>query len=371
MAGIYIHIPFCRKACYYCDFHFSVNHDLKKEVVESIVKELFLRKDYLNHKSISTIYLGGGTPSLLTKDELEKIFDAVHNNFTIDANAEITVEGNPDDLTKEKIRELQAASVNRLSVGVQSFFNEDLKWMNRAHSAEQSLDCIRFAQDAGLNNISIDLIYGLPDPVGKCWDENLEEASRQNVQHLSCYCLTVEERTPLASLINKGQSKAPDEENAASQFERLMSFSKDKGWIHYEISNFCRDGLFSRHNMAYWNGEEYLGVGPSAHSFNRLSRQWNIANNHKYVASIANNVIPSEIEHLTPVQGLNESVMTSLRTMWGLNLSNYSESDAELLDLKSVAFRSGGFLEKIDDTLVLTDKGKLIADKIILEMMFE
>jgi oxygen-independent coproporphyrinogen-3 oxidase len=316
MAGIYIHIPFCKQACHYCDFHFSVNRETSDRMVNAIIRELQLRKDYLADHSIHTIYFGGGTPSLLAPADLEKIFSALHAHFQIDNQAEITLEANPDDLSGEKISSLKKTPINRLSIGIQSFFEDDLKWMNRAHTASQSTDAVKLAQDAGFNNISIDLIYGLPGSTDHGWEENLERAFALNVQHLSCYCLTVEPRTALATFIKNGKSPGINEDQAARQFEILMQRAKDGGWKHYEISNFCRDNYFSRHNTSYWSGEKYLGLGPSAHSFNGLTRQWNISHNLQYIQGIEKDVVPAEVETLTSIQRLNEYIMTSLRTMW-------------------------------------------------------
>jgi oxygen-independent coproporphyrinogen-3 oxidase len=374
MAGIYIHIPFCRQACHYCDFHFSVNLETKEKMVDAIIAEIEMRKNYLDNEVIHTIYFGGGSPSLLEKNHLDKIFDALHSMYQIDADAEITLEANPDDLTPEKIAALKGTPVNRLSIGIQSFYDSDLRWMNRLHTAEQAITSVKAAQQEGFNNISIDLIYGLPELTNQQWDDNLSKAFNLNIQHLSCYSLTVEPKTALASFIKKGISKNISEESAATQFEMLMARIKKEGWQHYEISNFCREGLHSRHNSSYWKGEKYLGIGPSAHSFNGSSRQWNIANNHQYLSGIEKGISPFEHEILSPVQRINEYIMTSLRTMWGLDLkkvySGYGENYIAPLIATGNKLKENGWLNLEDDKLILTDSGKLVADRIVLELMF-
>jgi oxygen-independent coproporphyrinogen-3 oxidase len=287
MAGIYIHIPYCKQACHYCDFHFSVKKETKDVFVNSLLREISIQKNYIEGEKIETIYLGGGTPSLLSTDELKRIFEALHQNFEIDSDAEITLEANPDDLIREKISELKSSLVNRLSIGIQSFFDYHLKWMNRAHNSNEATESVKRAQDSGFENITIDLIYGLPDLTNADWEKNIETAFDLNVQHLSCYSLTVEPRTALAHFIASGKSKNLNEEQAAEQFEILIKRMKDHNWLHYEISNFSSEEKYiSRHNSSYWKGEKYLGLGPSAHSFNGSSRQWNARNNHLYIDSL-------------------------------------------------------------------------------------
>lgn len=373
MAGIYIHIPFCRQACHYCDFHFSVKQEGREKIVFSLIKEMELQQDYLQREEINTIYLGGGTPSLLSQGELERIFDGLHHYFNIDKHAEITLEANPDDLTIKKIEALKLSPVNRLSIGIQSFFDTDLKWMNRAHSSQQALSSVKDAQAAGFNNVSIDLIYGLPDSNVDQWKENLSQAFELNVQHLSCYCLTIEPRTALASFIKSGKSKNVDDELSATQFEMLISKSREAGWQHYEISNFCKPDFFSRHNAAYWTGQKYLGLGPSAHSYNGISRQWNISHNYKYAEAIENGIVPFEDEILTPTQQLNERIMTSLRTMWGLDLTkvhhDFGKDPSTRIHTIAKKFEGSGHILFKDQHIQLTDHGKLIADRIILELI--
>ncbi len=372
MAGIYIHIPYCKQACHYCDFHFSVKQETKDAFVNSLLKEISLQKNYLDGEKIETVYFGGGTPSLLSSDELKRILERLHQNFIVDANAEITLEANPDDLTIEKTSELKSSPVNRLSIGIQSFFDNHLRWMNRAHNSNEAIESVKRSQDAGFENITIDLIYGLPDLTNADWEKNIETAFDLNVQHLSCYSLTVEPRTPLAHFISSGKTTKLNEQQAAEQFEILMQQMKDHGWLHYEISNFAsKEKTISRHNSAYWKGKKYLGLGPSAHSFNGNSRQWNARNNHLYIDSLEKGVIPFEKEDLTETQRINEHIMTGLRTMWGLKISEFGNQNSQLLEKQSQAFIAEGFLTLSGDSIVLTDKGKMIADRIVLELMLD
>ena len=373
LGAIYIHIPYCKQACHYCDFHFSTKKETKDAFINSLLTEISLRSNYLGGEQIETVYFGGGTPSLLSGDELKRIFEAMDRHFFITGEAEITLEANPDDLTPGKISSLKSSPVNRLSIGVQSFFDKDLKWMNRAHHAEEAVSSVKRAQDAGFENISIDLIYGLPDSTNEEWNENLDKAFSSGVQHLSCYSLTVEPRTALARFIATGKSKPLNEEQSAQQFEMLMSRIKEQGWLHYEISNFAAEEKFiSKHNSGYWKGKKYLGLGPSAHSFDGQSRQWNVPDNRKYIRAIDDGKIPFEKEELTDVQRINERIMTELRTMWGLKIADYEGLRiADLLTERSRDFIYEGYLETINGTLILTDKGKLIADRIILELILE
>lgn len=372
MAGIYIHIPYCKQACHYCDFHFSTSQSTKTDFINSLIKEISLQKNYLDHEKIDTIYFGGGTPSLLAESELKKIFEHLFTDFDVSNQAEITLECNPDDLDAKKIRELKSSPINRLSIGIQSFSDKDLQWMNRAHNAQQADAGVKRSQDAGFENITIDLIYALPDANNSEWKENIVKAFALNVQHLSCYSLTVEPRTALAHLLTAGKSNPINEEQSAQQFEMLMEMMKEKNWLHYEISNFaCNEDYISKHNSSYWNEKKYLGLGPSAHSFNGFSRQWNVSDNRKYIHSISEGKIPFEKETLTKIQRNYERIMTELRTIWGLDLSNFKEKDLAILLHKSENFIEKKLLEKKNDRLMLTDKGKLIADKIILELIPE
>ena len=320
MAGIYIHIPFCKKACHYCNFHFSVSQNLLPQMVDAICREAELRNDYIT-ENISTIYFGGGTPSLLTIDDLRFTIEKLKSLFVIDIDAEITLEANPDDITEENLLNWKEAGINRLSIGVQSFFEEDLSWMNRAHNATQAYDSIRLAIQSGFNNISIDLIYGTPGLTDERWLQNLATAHELNVPHLSCYALTIEPNTALQKMIALQKKENIDAGKQSTHFELLMDWAKEKGYEHYEISNFAKPGFRSKHNSSYWQSKSYLGLGPSAHSYNEKTRQWNVANNIAYIESIQKNTVPFEVEELSSTQKINEYIMTSLRTMEGINLS--------------------------------------------------
>ncbi len=372
MAGIYLHIPFCKQACYYCDFHFSTSITYKDEMLNAIAKELLMRSKELDGQKIETIYFGGGTPSLLSADEISKLIDIIQNNFDLDEKAEITLEANPDDLYLQKLREINATAVNRLSIGVQSFFNEDLKWMNRAHQANEAESAVKRAQDFGLENITIDLIYGYPLLSDEKWTHNISKAVDFQIPHISSYNMTVEPKTALASMINKGNQKQMDDAQSAAQFEMLMSELKANGFEHYEISNFAKPNHYSKHNTNYWRGVHYLGVGPSAHSFDGKSRQWNVANNAKYLEALTKDKIPAEVEHLTDFDRYNEYVMTSLRTMWGIDLLKVETDFGVQAKQKLLAF-ADEYLDKswlafADGKLTLTQSGKLYADLIASEL---
>ncbi|PCJ82092.1 MAG: coproporphyrinogen III oxidase [Flavobacteriales bacterium] len=371
MSGIYFHIPFCKQACHYCDFHFSTSLKYKEKFLAALKKEIKMKCSELQTPNfkVQTVYFGGGTPSLLTQKELLGIFDELHNSFDIAGDAEITIEANPDDLSEQKIRELKNTPINRLSIGVQSFFDADLKWMNRAHNAEQAVRSVQRAQDAGFHNISIDLIYGMPTLTNEKWQQNFEKAISLNIQHLSAYCLTVESNTPLAQFIKTGKEKPINDERGAEQFEMLMDFMQENGFSHYEISNFCRDGFYSKHNLGYWFDEHYLGFGPSAHSYNGIARQWNIANNQLYIKALKNGELSFNEEILSQTDKFNEYVMTSLRTMWGIDLektkSKFGEKIAEKCKKIAKKHQKEEFFHKIDkNKLILTNKGKLFADQI-------
>lgn len=372
MAGIYIHIPFCKQACYYCDFHFSTSTKRKNELVEALCTELLLRKNEFGNETIETIYFGGGTPSLLSLAELNLIFTVIYKNFTVEANAEITLEANPDDLSLDKIKELAASPVNRLSIGIQSFFDDDLQFMNRAHTATESKKCLEIALNY-FNNISIDLIYGIPKMTLKKWQANLEQTYQFNIPHISSYALTVEEKTALYHFIKNKKVLAPNENNALRHFNYLIKSTRAKGYLQYEISNFALPGFYSKHNTSYWQGKKYLGIGPSAHSYNGEQRSWNVANNAKYIAAINKQKLPFEIEKLTLNNRFNERIMTGLRTIWGVTFSTIeSEFGAryvELLKKNAQPYIEQGLLEIhpqsfSSSALIVTDKGKFLIDGI-------
>lgn len=338
----------------------------------ALCREARLQAAYLADARVETIYLGGGTPSLASQQELERLFDALYKHFRIAADAEISLEANPDDLTAEKVRMLRQLPVNRISIGVQSFRDRTLQLLNRTHTAAQAEASVKRVQDAGWDNVSIDLLYGLPELSEADWRKTVEQALLLQVPHLSCYALTVEPNTLLARWQAKGIWKPADEDIVARQLELLMAMMREAGWLHYEISNFARQEEFvSRHNSGYWQGKAYLGLGPSAHSFNGVSRQWNVSNIYKYLEALEQGHIPCEAEVLTPQQRINERLLTELRTMWGFSLEALPENDRELMYQRSQPFLEGGWLRRDEHTLYLTDSGKLIADKIILELMLE
>ncbi len=366
MPSIYLHIPFCKQACHYCNFHFTTSLHYKDDVVAAISKEAVLQKEYTGKGIIETIYFGGGTPSLLDKDDLEQILQTLHMHFPVDANAEITLEANPDDITAKKLQDWKAVGINRLSMGVQSFFEEDLQWMNRAHHANEALSSIKLALDY-FDNITIDLIYGSPGLTNEKWKENVKTAIQLGIPHLSCYALTVEPKTPLDKLIRLQQKADVDPDAQSAQFLLLMEWMAAAGYEHYEISNFAKPGWRSKHNSAYWQGKTYLGLGPAAHSFNGHERQWNVSNNNLYVAAIQKGELPIEKETLTPDQQLNEYVMTALRTMEGIQLNILDEKhgvDAIAFRKKAAGYIHTGHITEKNGCLILTNEGKLLADGI-------
>lgn len=369
MSGIYVHIPFCKQACYYCNFHFATSLHFKDEMVAALVCEIEYQKDYLASENVETIYFGGGTPSLCTKEELSRMMEKIRECYIITPGAEISLEVNPDDITEEKLLDWKDLGINRLSIGIQSFFNEDLEWMNRAHSEQQAIDNLQLARKH-FDNISIDLIYGTPSLTNEKWKHNVDTAISMNIPHLSCYALTVEPRTPLYKMIRTGRSPDINPEKQSGQFLLLMEWLGNAGYEHYEISNFSQPGRRSRHNSSYWQGKKYLGIGPSAHSFNGISRQWNIANNAMYTASIGKAVIPFEKEELTAVQKLNEFIMVSLRTIEGLDLDKLEEDRLNKLLTSSRKFTDTGLMKLEGHSLVLTKEGKLLADGITATLFF-
>lgn len=370
MAGLYIHIPFCKQACHYCDFHFSTNQELRQRVVEAISKELKLQREYLNNESIETIYWGGGTPSILLRNELEIILDSIFKNFSVVTHPEITLEANPDDLTFEKLALLKKIGTNRLSIGIQSFDDSILQFFNRAHNSVEAEQCISIAREAGFNNISIDLIHSTPGQSLSAWKSNIEKALALRPEHISAYSLTIEEKTTFGQWQKKGKLQAIDEKESAEQFELLIESLTQAGYEHYEISNFSKPGFESKHNSSYWKQKKYLGIGPSAHSYDGISRQYNISNNHLYVNSIESGKIPFEREVLTRANKINEYIFTTLRTMWGTDLG-YLEKELDYRLAENQFFQT--FLEKglvvaNQHIIRLTSKGKLLADQIASDL---
>ena len=367
MAGIYIHIPFCKQACNYCDFHFSTSLKRKNELISSICKEIQLRKNEISG-DIKTIYFGGGTPSILKTEEINLIINEVYDNFKVEDNIEITLEANPDDLSEEKIIQLSRSKINRLSIGIQSFFNTDLILMNRAHNHKEAATCLELATQY-FENISIDLIYGIPGLSDQRWVENLEKAISFGVPHLSSYALTVEPKTALKKQIDVGKVKPVSEKDSHRHYLILLAKMKKHGFVNYEFSNFGKEGFYSQNNMAYWQGKNYLGVGPSAHSFDGKKRSWNINNNIKYIHAIQENKLPIEREVLTITDRYNEYLMTGLRTMWGVSISKidleFGKAFATYLLKQAEKPLEEGLLKIHNkDTLLITEKGKFLSDGI-------
>lgn len=364
LAGIYIHIPFCKQACMYCDFHFSVNTQSKEEMVKAIVLELENRKNYLSSNTIDTIYFGGGTPSILRAFELEQILGKIYNEFDVRSNAEITIECNPDDLSKQKLQALKQLGFNRLSIGLQSFNDAELKWMNRAHCAKESMDCVKLAQDMGFDNITIDLIYGSKFQDTQTWVQTLQTALSLNVQHISAYNLTIEKKTKLGVDHLKQLEPAINDELSSEQFKVMIDVLQAHGFIHYEISNFGKEGFFSKHNSSYWLGSEYLGIGPSAHSFNSFSRQWNVSSNSAYISKLNKEEKYFEEELLQENEKYNEYILTRLRTIWGCNRSEIEAQfgSKRLIDFDANAKKYNDYLVNRDNIITLNLEGKLRAD---------
>ena len=367
MSGIYIHIPFCKQACHYCDFHFSTNLKKKDEMVLALAKEIEMRKSEFQDKIVETIYFGGGTPSILSIEDLRFLIDAVYRNYKVVENPEITVEANPDDLDNETIRQLANSPVNRLSIGIQSFFEDDLKIMNRAHNAEEAKKCLETATQY-FDNISIDLIYGVPEMSNEKWLQNIETALSFGVPHISSYALTVEPKTALHSFIQKGIVPQPDDEVAQEHFQILVDKLSENGFIHYELSNFGKENYFSKNNSSYWLGKKYIGIGPSAHSYDGKNRGWNVSNNSLYIKSIQENKLPIEIETLTKTDRYNEYIMTGLRTIWGVSLERieqeFGKTYLEYLNQQASKFIEDHLLFVDNNILRTTKKGKFLSDGI-------
>lgn len=370
-AGIYIHIPFCKQACHYCDFHFSTSLKKKDEMILALAKEIEMRKSEFQNEIVETIYFGGGTPSILPISDLKFLIDEVYRNYKVAENPEITVEANPDDLSEERIIELSKNKVNRLSIGIQSFFEDDLKLMNRAHNSEEAQKCLEIATQY-FDNISLDLIYGIPGSSNEKWKQNIEKALSFGIPHISSYALTVEPKTALDKFIQKGIIKAPDDEVAQEQFHILVATLKENGFIHYELSNFSKPDYFSKNNSSYWLGKKYIGIGPSAHSYDGKNRGWNISNNGLYIKSIQANEIPIETENLTETDRYNEYIMTGLRTIWGVSLvrieQEFGEKFLTYLNNQSVKFIADDLLSLSDGILTTTKKGKFLIDGIASDL---
>jgi oxygen-independent coproporphyrinogen III oxidase len=366
-----LHIPFCKQACTYCNFHFSTSLRYKDELVKALATEAAREKEFLAGEALDTIYFGGGTPSILEIADLELLLTTIRKDYSITPGVEITLEANADDISTEKLRAWRDLGINRLSIGVQSFFEEELRWMNRAHNAEQAINNLELARKE-FDNITIDLIYGSPLLTDEMWKQNVETAIEMDIPHLSCYALTVEEKTPLHKLINTSKAADVDNDKQARQFLLLMEWLREKGYEHYEVSNFAKPGFRSRHNSSYWKGEKYLGLGPSAHSYDGTERRWNLANNNVYIKSINEGTSQREVELLTPTQKLNEFVMISLRTIEGIDLEKLQEQfgvdERRRIEKEVEKFLKHRLVQYDHSSIRLTDEGMLRADGIASEL---
>ena len=381
MSGIYIHIPFCKQACHYCDFHFSTSLKKKEEMVLALAKEIGLRKNEFKDEVVETIYFGGGTPSILTIYDLRFLIEEVFRNYNVIQNPEITVEANPDDLisnvlsfraqSRDFYEEYRSLGINRLSIGIQSFFEDDLKLMNRAHNSDEAKKCLEMASKY-FDNISIDLIYGVPNMSKEKWLQNIDTALSFNVPHISSYALTVEPKTALHTFIQKGIIPQPDDEVAQEHFHLLVDKLEENGFIHYELSNFGKEHYFSKNNSSYWLGKKYIGIGPSAHSYDGISRSWNVSNNSLYLKSIAENQLPSETETLTKTDRYNEYVMTGLRTIWGISLDRiekeFGKTYFDYLNQQAAKYIEDHLLFVDDNILRTTKSGKFLSDGIASDL---
>ena len=383
MSGIYIHIPFCKQACHYCDFHFSTSMKKKDEMVLALAKEIRMRKKEFENEVIKTIYFGGGTPSILQISDLRFLIDEVHKNYTVSENPEITLEANPDDLISLSVRaqsrtifeDYKSIGINRLSIGIQSFFEDDLTMMNRAHNSVEAIECLKEATKY-FDNISLDLIYGIPDSSqngeqaqqmsNEKWKQNIETALSFGIPHISSYALTVEPKTALKKLIQTGKIAKPKDEVAEEHFQILVEMLEKNGFIHYELSNFGKENYFSKNNSAYWLGKKYIGIGPSAHSYDGISRSWNISNNTIYLKSLEENKLPNEIEILSKTDRYNEYIMTGLRTIWGVSLdrieNEFGTTYLEYLTNQAQKFLDDNLLFIEGNVLKATKKGKFLTD---------
>lgn len=365
---IYVHIPFCRKACHYCDFHFSTKTGYTDRMTDAICREIDLRAGNEQDHSVTSIYFGGGTPSVLSGFQLHKIMDTLHHHFEVKPDAEITLEANPDDLGQSYLEELHDIGINRLSIGVQSFREEDLVLINRSHNAKQAIEAIERAKKTGIDNLSIDLIYGIPGSSTQVWEKNLGKAVELGVQHISCYSLTIEQGTVFGHMVDKGSLEPVQDSNYESQYEAACTLLKQHGYLHYEVSNFALKGFEAQHNSAYWTGEKYLGFGPGAHSYNGLERRWNISNNQVYMKGLEKNEVPNETETLSDKDRLNEKLMTGLRTARGISMTevlNLAGNDFNELESRIEALISRGQLTKAEARIVIPESLLYVSDSII------
>jgi oxygen-independent coproporphyrinogen III oxidase len=368
---LYIHIPFCRQACHYCDFHFSTNLKSQSELVNTLCREIELQANYLKNHHLDTIYFGGGTPSLLSQSEFSKIFETIAQFYTFDNSIEITVEANPDDLSRDKLLIFNSLGINRLSIGIQSFDKNNLQFLNRVHTEAEAKNCVKIAQDTGFENITIDLIYAVSTS-HSIWQNDLDKALALNVPHISAYCLTIEPKTVFGKWEKTKKIQPIDETVASKQYNMLINALESADYEQYEISNFAKNGRYSKHNTSYWKGHEYLGVGPSAHSYNVLSRQYNVSNNTKYIKTVQENRIPCEIEILTLENRVNDYIMTSLRTKWGCDLSKIQTMAGDKWQIENGEilneYLADKLIEKDNQIITITQKGKLFADRIASDL---
>jgi oxygen-independent coproporphyrinogen-3 oxidase len=373
MSGIYIHIPFCKQACHYCDFHFSTSMKKRDEMVLALAKEIQMRKKEFKNEVVETIYFGGGTPSVLTTNEIQFLISEVYKNYKVAEIPEITLEANPDDLSKDRIVELSKSPINRLSIGIQSFFEDDLLMMNRAHNSAEARKCLEEATKY-FENISLDLIYGIPGMSNEKWKQNIETALSFAIPHISSYALTVEPKTALNKLIQTGKIAKPKDEVAEAHFQILAETLESNGFVHYELSNFGKKNYFSKNNSAYWLGKKYLGIGPSAHSYDGISRSWNVSNNSIYLKSLEENKLPNETEILSKSDRYNEYIMTGLRTIWGVSLDRikdeFGDEYLDYLQKQSRKFINDGLLFIENNILKPTQKGKFLTDGIASDLFY-
>ncbi len=372
MAGIYVHIPYCRQACHYCNFHFSTRLENTNAMISAILREAELRRSEIEAGALQSLYLGGGTPSVLPPDELKRLLEGLFALYEFDSDAEITLEANPDDLSAERLSALKLTPLNRLSIGIQSFHNRDLHWMNRAHDAEQARQCLKLAAEAGFDQLSADLIYGIPGQSDEAWRANIRELCSYGVSHLSAYALTLEHGTALAHSVRKGAEAPPDDEQAERQFRILLEEAERAGLEHYEISNFCLHGAYARHNSSYWNAQSYLGLGPSAHSFNGVKRSWNIQHNIKYVTFLERGELPIESEVLSAAEQLNERIMTGLRSTWGLDFraveQDFGPQVIDQLRSSALPWLQRELLLEREQHWFLSKAGRVFADRVASDL---
>jgi oxygen-independent coproporphyrinogen-3 oxidase len=373
VSGIYIHIPFCKQACHYCDFHFSISMKKKDEMVLALTKEIQLRKKEFENEVVETIYFGGGTPSRLQIADLRLQIDSIYKNYKVAENPEITLEANPDDLSEDYLIELSKIGINRLSIGIQSFFEDDLTLMNRAHNSEEAKKCLEISTQY-FDNISLDLIYGIPGLSNKKWKKNIEKALSFGIPHISSYALTVEPKTVLSKLIQTGKIVPPNDDLAQEHFQILVETLEENGFIHYELSNFGKENYFSKNNSAYWLGKKYIGIGPSAHSYNGISRSWNIDNNSLYLKAIGENRLPNETEILSLTDRYNEYIMTGLRTIWGVSLdriaNEFGNKYLDYLQKQAQKYLDDKVLSIEENVLKTTPKGKFFTDGIASDLFY-